>query len=158
MRLTEMLFVAAVTLAAPLTAHAQETPATPQSATPEDVAAGEQAFKVCTACHSIGPEATNRMGPILNDVVGRPAASQSGFSYSQALMKARDGGLVWTPDKIEAFIENPRMVLPGTKMSFAGIKDEARRHSIIAYLETFSPSYRPAEGGQPASAGTKPSQ
>jgi cytochrome c len=93
------------------------------------------------------------MGPVLNDVVGRQAASYPGFSYSTAMKKARDEqGLLWTPDKIHAFIESPRTFLPGTKMAFAGVKDAAKIDDIIAYLATFSPGYEPAEGA-PGAAG-----
>lgn len=106
---------------------------------------GEQAFKMCTACHSVGENAANRMGPALSGVIGQPAATRPGFAYSQALQKKSAEGLVWTPETLTQFLHKPRDMVPGTKMSFAGISDDAKIADIIAYLATFSPDYVPEE-------------
>jgi cytochrome c len=108
-----------------------------------DAAAGETVFKKCLACHAIGPGAVNKIGPQLNDVVGRTAGTAADYKYSDALTKAGQGGLVWTPDKLELWLKKPRDFVPGTKMTFAGIDDPAQVDNVIAYLQTFSPNYKP---------------
>src|SRR5690349_20974938 len=69
-----------------------------------DAAAGETVFKKCLVCHAIGPGAANRVGPELNDVVGRTAGTVTGYSYSDAMVEAGKGGLVWTPDKLDTWL------------------------------------------------------
>jgi cytochrome c2 len=123
----------------------------PAAATAQDAIAGEQAFRRCTACHSVGENAGNRMGPHLNGIVGRQAATQEGYNYSRAMTEAGQEGLVWTPETLAPFIRKPREFLPGTKMNFAGVSDDKAIADIIAYMMTFSPDYVPAE---PASEGT----
>jgi cytochrome c len=81
------------------------------------------------------------MGPHLNDVVGRQAGTGEGFNYSRAMVEAGENGLIWTPETLSPFLESPREHVPGTKMAFGGVKDEAERANIIAYLLTFSPDY-----------------
>ena len=108
-----------------------------------DAAAGETVFKKCAACHAIGPGATNRVGPVLNDVVGRTAGTAEGYGYSEAMVEAGKGGLVWTPQKLDAWLKKPKDVVAGTKMTFAGLGDQADVDNVIAYLLTFSPNYKP---------------
>lgn len=103
----------------------------------QDVAAGEAAFKKCTACHAVGEGAANRMGPQLNGVVGRTAGTASGYSYSAAMTEAGTGGLVWNEESLHAFLKKPRDFVKGTKMAFGGIADDAEISNIIAYLATF---------------------
>jgi cytochrome c len=97
-----------------------------------DPVAGQRAFLQCQACHSVEPGA-NRLGPTLHGVVGRQSGSVPGFNYSQA---NRAAGIVWTPEKLFQYLENPRRVVPGTTMAFAGIGDPQRRADLIAYLGT----------------------
>ncbi|MGE0179312.1 MAG: cytochrome c family protein [Sphingomonas sp.] len=97
-----------------------------------DAAAGQRVFLQCQACHAVEPGA-NRLGPTLHGVVGRRAGSVSGFGYSQA---NRSAGITWTPEKLFQYLENPRRVVPGTTMAFAGIGDGQRRADLIAYLAT----------------------
>lgn len=108
-----------------------------------DAAAGETVFKKCAMCHAIGPGATNRLGPELNDVVGRTAGTAAGYRYSNAMVSAGTGGLVWTPDKLEVWLKKPRDFVVGTNMTFAGLADQADIDNVIAYLLTFSPGYEP---------------
>jgi cytochrome c2 len=122
----------------------------PQLVHAQDAAAGEEAFRRCTACHSIGENAANRMGPQLNGIVGKQAATQEGFNYSQALIAKGQEGLTWTPETLAPFIRGPRDYVPGNKMSFAGVKDDTLIADIIAYLMTFSPDFVP---GTPAEDG-----
>jgi cytochrome c len=97
-----------------------------------DPAAGKVAFKKCEICHS--PEAgKNKIGPSLFGVAGRHSASVSNFSYSDA-MKAFNH--TWDAATLDAYLTNPRQVVPGTKMVFAGIKDPKEREDLIAYLMT----------------------
>ena len=95
-----------------------------------DAAKGEQVFKKCAACHKL--DGNNAVGPHLDAVVGRPVASVEGFSYSDG-MHAHGGD--WTPEALFAFLANPKKVVSGTKMSFAGLPKPEDRANVIAYLE-----------------------
>ena len=96
-----------------------------------DPAAGEKGFGKCKACHKLdGADAT---GPHLNGVVGRAVASVAGFGYSDG-MKAHGGD--WTPEALQEFLTDPKGVVPGTKMAFAGLKKPEDRADLIAYLAT----------------------
>lgn len=104
-----------------------------------DVKAGEKVFRKCKACHQIGDGAKSGVGPILNGILGRQAASYEEFKYSDALTeKAAEEELVWTPEALDAFLLKPRDYAKGTKMSFAGLRKEDDRANIIAYLATFT--------------------
>ncbi len=111
-----------------------------------DIDAGKAVFKKCAACHAVGEGAKDRVGPVLNDVFGRVAGSTE-YNYSGAMKDAGAGGLVWTPETVAHFLHKPKEMVPGTKMSFAGITDETQLADLIAYLLTFSPDYVPAEDG-----------
>ena len=102
-----------------------------------DAAAGEKVFKKCKACHQVGDGAKNRVGPMLNGIVGNEIASVDGFKYSKAFKAKKDEGLVWTEEELDAFLTKPKKYLKGTKMSFAGLKKEEQRADVIAYLKTF---------------------
>jgi cytochrome c len=104
---------------------------------PELVAAGEDVFKKCKACHKVGEGAKNGTGPTLNGIVGHSAGANPDFKYSNALKDAAAGGLTWTPEDLAAFLANPKDFMKGTKMSFAGLKKEEDQQAIIAYLSTF---------------------
>lgn len=99
---------------------------------------GEQVFRKCRACHQIGEGAKNTVGPQLNNIIGRPAGSVEGFNYSQANKEAGQNGLVWTEENLFKYLENPRAFMPKTKMAFAGLREEADRKDVIAYLKKFS--------------------
>jgi cytochrome c2 len=114
-----------------------------------DPAAGEGAFRACTACHKI-EEGANAVGPHLHGVVGRDIASVEGFAYSDALVAAEGD---WTLEHMMGFLENPKGWAPGTKMSFAGIKDPQDRVDVIAYLnEAGGSPIDLAAGLEPAAA------
>jgi cytochrome c len=100
----------------------------------QDVAAGEKAFVVCRACHQIGPTAKNFVGPVLNGVVGRPAGTYPGYSYSSA---NKNSGLTWNEETLQKYLANPQQVVKGTKMIFPGIKDPAKVNDVIAFLKTY---------------------
>jgi len=90
----------------------------------------------------VGAEAKNKIGPHLNGVFGRAAAANDGFKYSKAMMRAGADGLVWTPEKLDLYIENPKSLVTGTRMSFGGVKDEEERRDLMAYLRQFSDNPR----------------
>lgn len=105
---------------------------------PEMIAAGEKVFKKCKACHQVGDSAKNRVGPVLNGVLGHPAGQVDGFKYSGALTDMADDGLVWDADTLRAFLADPRGFMKGTNMSFAGLRKDADLDAVIAYLSEFS--------------------
>jgi cytochrome c len=114
---------------------------------------GEQVFKKCMACHRVGPEAKNLIGPNLTGVIGRAAGTAEGFAYSELNKASGTNGLVWTEDLIFKYLEDPTPFLKGfltskgkedlaagaTKMVFK-LPDEQDRKDVIAYLKTFSPA------------------
>jgi cytochrome c len=102
----------------------------------QDVAAGEKTFLVCRACHQIGPNAKNAVGPVLNGIVGRTAGTFPDYQYSPA---NKDSGLVWTTEELDKYLTSPQAVVPKTKMIFPGLKDEQKRKDVIAFLEQFGP-------------------
>ena len=101
-----------------------------------DPAAGEKAYAVCRACHRVGEGARNGVGPTLNGVVGQQAASVEGFNYSDAM---KNSGITWDETNLAEFLKNPKQKIPGNKMVFAGVRDDARIADIIAYLAQFNP-------------------
>ena len=102
-----------------------------------DAEAGEKVFRKCKACHAVGEGAENKIGPVLNGVVGRDVASNPDFKYSDALTEIGGAGTAWTPEELSAFLEKPRDYAKGTKMAFAGLRKEDDRMNVIAYLATF---------------------
>ncbi|MHA6691330.1 c-type cytochrome [Devosia sp. A449] len=103
-----------------------------------DVALGEQVFDDrCAGCHAMGEGA--KSGPELKNLIGRPAASLEGFEYSDAMVEAGQGGLVWNIETLSKFITKPRSVVNGSNMSFTGLRNPDDVANVIAYLATFSP-------------------
>ena len=100
----------------------------------QDVEKGQAAFKVCMACHSIGAGAKNKIGPELNGLDGRKAGTVAGFSYSDA---NKNSGIVWNEATFKEYIKDPRAKVPGTKMIFAGVKNEQQINDLWAYLKQF---------------------
>jgi cytochrome c len=96
-----------------------------------DLANGESKFALCSTCHTLAQGGPNMTGPNLYGVFGHKAASRAGFTYSDAL-KAK--GLTWNPAELDAWITDPKTDAPGTKMTFAGLKDPKDRTDVIAYV------------------------
>ena len=92
---------------------------------------GANVFKKCTSCHTIDKGGPNRVGPNLYGVVGAPVGKHPGYTYSSAMEKK---GGDWTIDALNDYLYHPREVVPGTKMSFVGIKDDQERADLVAYL------------------------
>jgi cytochrome c len=107
------------------------------AASAQDVAAGEQSFKKCLACHSVGAGAKNKVGPELNGLDGRHAGSTEGFNYTEA---NKNSGITWNESVFKEYIKDPRAKIPGTKMVFAGIKNEQEVNDLWAYLKQFGPN------------------
>ena len=105
-----------------------------QSAQAQDVAAGEQSFKKCRACHTIGEGAKNLVGPELKGLGGRKAGSVAGYTYSDA---NKNSGLTWNEATFKDYIKDPRAKIPKTKMIFPGIKNEKEAGDLWAYLKSF---------------------
>jgi len=109
----------------------------PVAAQAQDAAAGEKTFAQCRACHQIGPTAKNAVGPHLNGVIGRKAGTVEGYNYSPA---NKNSGLTWDEATFAEYIKDPKAKVPGTKMVYAGLKDEKRIADLIAYLKQFDAS------------------
>ncbi len=97
----------------------------------QDAAAGQKVFAKCKACHTL-EEGKNRVGPHLYGIIGRQAGTVEGFKYSDAM---KGSGITWTPENISKYLADPKGFIPRNKMVFAGLKDEADRQNLIAYLE-----------------------
>jgi cytochrome c len=110
------------------------TAAAHAASTAGDVAAGKAAFNKCASCHQVGPSARGGFGPQLNGIIGRAAAASKDYNYSPALRNSR---IIWTEDKLRAFLKSPSDVVPGTKMRFWGISDEQQLSNLLAYMRTF---------------------
>ena len=100
----------------------------------QDAAAGERIFAQCRACHQIGETAKNAVGPVLNGLFGRKAGTIEGYSYSAA---NKNSGITWDEATFREYIKDPKAKIPGTKMIYAGLKDEKRIDDLIAYLKQF---------------------
>ncbi len=96
-----------------------------------DAAKGEKVFKKCKTCHTFDP-GKKKIGPHLKGVVGRKAGSVEGFKYSKAMAAA---DITWDEANLDKYLTKPKAFLKGTKMSFAGLKKEAQRADVIAYLK-----------------------
>ncbi len=144
----------------------ESTPAVAEPATPfpvllasASVEAGAKEVKKCAACHSFEDGGPNKIGPNLHGVVGRKVASHEGFAYSNALIEF---GGEWTYERLSCFIHNPRDCVPGSKMTFAGVKKDSSRADVIAYLRSISPDApplpKPTEAASVDQAPTSPTE
>jgi cytochrome c len=94
-----------------------------------DPVKGEQIYHRCQGCHSVD---RNRIGPMHKGLFGRQAGSVPGFAYSDAM---KNSGIVWNEQTLDQFLEDPRKMVPGTKMTYAGVKSAQERADLIAYLK-----------------------
>jgi cytochrome c len=109
--------------------------ALPTLALAQDAEAGKKVFQKCAPCHSVGPGATNKVGPNLSGLVGRKAGTEEGFSYSDAM---KNSGITWDEATFKEYITDPKKKVPGNKMLFPGVKDELERDDLFAYLASFN--------------------
>ncbi len=136
--MTEFRFAAAMLIAAAVAVPAAAVPGpTPANAAAYakltgNAANGQKVFIQCKTCH-VTTAGVNRIGPSLHAVVGRKAGTVPNFNYSAA---NKGSGIVWTEAELFQYLETPRATVPGTKMSFAGLKKPQDRADVIAYLKT----------------------
>jgi len=97
-----------------------------------DIARGETLYFQCRACHTVEQDGTNKVGPKLWGMFGREAGAVPGFAYSDAV---KNSGVVWTPETVNAWLEQPADYLPGNIMVFVGVKKPQDRANMIAYLQ-----------------------
>ncbi len=104
-----------------------------------DLAAGETVFKKCAACHAVGPEAKNKVGPVLNGLIGREVAKVEGFKYSQGegSMTEWGAGKKWDVATLTSYLPKPKDLVPKTKMAFAGLNKPEDVTNVIAYVAQF---------------------
>ena len=102
--------------------------------TTADLAAGKRVFAKCSNCHQVGPSARGNFGPQLNGIIGRTAGTTQDYKYSTAMRSSR---IVWTEEKLRAFIKSPDDVVPGNKMRFFGMSNDKQVTDLLAYLQTF---------------------
>jgi cytochrome c len=112
------------------------------AASAQDTAAGEKVFLQCRACHQVGETAKNAVGPVLNGLFGRKSGTVAGYNYSQA---NKDSGITWDEAVFAEYIKDPKAKIPGTKMVYAGLKDEKRIADLTAYLKHFDASGKKAQ-------------
>lgn len=101
----------------------------------QDLAAGETSFKKCAPCHAVGEGAKNKVGPVLNGLDGRKSGTVEGFNYSEA---NKNSGITWNDETFAEYIKDPKAKIPGTKMVFAGIKNEKEIKDLWAFLKQFA--------------------
>lgn len=100
----------------------------------QDVAKGERSFNKCLPCHAIGPDAQNKIGPVLNGLEGRKSGTVPNFSYSDA---NKNSGIVWDEASFKDYIKDPKAKIPDTKMIFAGVNNPQEINDLWAYIKQF---------------------
>jgi cytochrome c len=100
----------------------------------QDAAAGKTSFNKCLPCHSIGEGAKNKVGPELNGLDGRKSGTAPDYNYSDA---NKNSGITWGEAVFKEYIKDPKGKIPGTKMTFAGIKNETEINNLWAYVSSF---------------------
>jgi cytochrome c len=113
----------------------------------QDAASGEKIFVQCKACHQIGENAKNAVGPVLNGLFGRKAGMIEGYNYSAA---NKNSGITWDEATFREYIKDPKAKIPGTKMTFPGLKDPKQIDDIIAFLQQFDSTGKRKAGIVPA--------
>jgi cytochrome c len=108
----------------------------PNAASAADPKAGEAVFRKCQACHAVGEGAQTRLGPVLNGLIGRKASTYQGYSYSDAI---KNSNIVWDEATLARYLKNPKAMIPGTNMLFAGLPKDQEIEDVIAYLKQFGP-------------------
>ena len=104
------------------------------SALAQDADAGKTSFNKCMACHAVGESAKNKVGPVLNGLEGRKSGSIAGYVYTDA---NKNSGITWNKETFLEYIKDPKGKIPGTKMAFAGIKNEKEAGDLWAFLAQY---------------------
>lgn len=131
-----------------------------------DVSAGERVANRCASCHTFEQGGRTGTGPNLWDTVMNPVMHSEDFNYSSGMAEFAEGGTVWSYEHLDGFLANPRSYVPGTAMSFAGLRSEEDRMNLIAWMRTLSsdpaplpeplPEEAPAEDEMAAAEGEAP--
>jgi cytochrome c len=100
----------------------------------QDAAAGKMSFNKCLACHAIGEGAKNKVGPELNGIDGRKSGTAPDYSYSDA---NKNSGITWNEAQFKEYIKDPKAKIPGTKMAFAGIKNEKEINDLWTFISQY---------------------
>ena len=108
--------------------------ALPAAARAQDLEAGQRSFNKCRACHQVGEGAKNLVEPHLNGLFGRKAGAVEGYNYTEA---NKNSGITWDEAVFAEYIKDPKGKIPGTKMVFAGIKNEKEIGDLTAFLKQY---------------------
>jgi cytochrome c len=117
------------------------------TASAQDAAAGEKTFNVCRACHQIGANAKNSIGPVLNGVIGRKSGTYPEYAYSDA---NKNSGLTWDEATLREYLKNPMAKVPGTKMAYPGLRKDEDVDNVIAFLKQYGPNGKLGEAQSPS--------
>ena len=101
----------------------------------QDLTAGATSYKKCVTCHDVGPTAKNKVGPLLNGLNDRKSGTVAGYNYTDA---NKNSGIVWNEASFLEYIKDPKAKIPGTKMVFAGIKNETEAKNLWAYIKQYA--------------------
>lgn len=122
-----------------------------------DAAKGAAVFdQHCKQCHMVGPGAKTRIGPSLNGIYGRRAGAIDGFNYSKSMARMGADGLNWTIERLDAYIENPKALVSGTRMNYPGLSDPEHRHNLMAFLRDYSDKPQNIPEAEPTAIRTRP--
>jgi cytochrome c len=102
-----------------------------------DPEAGAKVFNKCKACHAVGADAKNKVGPVLTGIIGAPAGANPEFKYSDVLLARAADGLVWDEANLTEYLTKPSDFMKGTKMSFAGLRKEEDVKNVLAYIASY---------------------
>lgn len=130
-----------------------QTPATAEEI--GDPIRGAEVFNMqCSACHQIGDGAINRVGPRLNGLFGRRAASIADFTYSKSMARMGSDGLTWTLETLDAYVANPKALVSGTRMNYKGLEDPQDRNALLAFIREWSDKPRDIPEAEPTARKT----
>lgn len=121
-----------------------------------DVERGADLYSQCIGCHEVGEGARDRIGPQLNGIFGRRAGAIEGYRYSPAMDRMGADGLTWTLETLDAYLENPRILVSGTRMSFRGMREPQDRADVLAYLRIYSDNPRDIPEAEPTARRSDP--
>jgi cytochrome c len=110
----------------------------------------------CSACHQIGPDAIHRVGPILTGIFGRRAGAAKDFKYSKSMARMGSDGLTWTLETLDAYVENPKSLVSGTRMNYKGMADPEARSALLAFLREYSDKPQNIPEAEPTARKTLP--
>ena len=121
-----------------------------------DADKGASVFRKCASCHQVGSDASDRTGPHLNGIFGRPAAAHEGFDYSRSMARAGADGLIWDLNSLDTYLENPKSLVSGTRMNFRGLKQPEDRADVLAFLRLYSDNPQNIPEAEPTARASDP--